>query len=462
MIPQSKDTREVLGPFAGNVSNRSLLFDKLVLPKTWGHEERFHDATRFNVLRACTHGPEFLRMAAAESQQKIQSDKTKDEVKARNRYRKRICDELASIKLDDSSLSKLCVERSLSLLTQIQRSYPNRNRTFVGELGGRLLINMAGGVQENAGIALDRCFGLPLIPGSAVKGVSRHTALWAIRSAESDQEKRRLLRLALLVFGFGEEDLKHHKSKTNWAWAAGSMEILHDVLRQLPPASHFKGLVSFLPASPASENMRIVAEGLTPHTDQKTAEESQKLNPLTFPAVERGSQFAFALVLNRQPENGDEHTIQEVLDQAEAWLKQAVTGTGIGAKTSAGYGWVTLDESADAQWRDAAAQLSQRQKDLEERKKKAAAEAAAEAERLASMSPAERLRDEIASLNDPAFAEKAKQVSQNLATNDEVLAFFEVLKSAPKKDRRKQWKKNKADLWAALQEAAKSVGLSLD
>ena len=37
------------------------------------------------------------------------------------------------------------------------------------QLQARLMVNMAGGVMENAGLCLDR-FGLPYIPGSAVKG----------------------------------------------------------------------------------------------------------------------------------------------------------------------------------------------------------------------------------------------------------------------------------------------------
>ena len=47
-------------------------------------------------------------------------------------------------------------------------------------LQSRLMVNMAGGVMENAGLCLDR-FGLPLIPGSAVKGCARRTALAALR-----------------------------------------------------------------------------------------------------------------------------------------------------------------------------------------------------------------------------------------------------------------------------------------
>jgi CRISPR-associated protein Cmr6 len=464
MIPLAKDTRDVLGSFADKVSNRSLLFEKMALAKTWGHETRFHDATRFNVLRACHDGNVFLRMASAESQLKISSLKTQDLVKAENRYRKKIADELAQVNVDDASLTALRIKSSLSLLVQIQQSYPSRNRTFVGELGGRLLINMAGGVQENAGISLDRCFGLPLIPGSAAKGVSRHTALWEIRSVESITEKKRLLRLALLIFGYGVDDVKPKRDKTNWAWTVeNNQEILGEVLSSLPSATDFKGVVSFLPATPANEkNMRIVAEGLTPHTDQKTGKESDRLNPLTFPAVERGSQFAFALILNRWLEGEGGEAAQEILNQAENWLKDAVTGTGIGAKTSAGYGWFTINEDASAERQKDAAKQAKTDSDAIESRRRAAKEAEIEAARHAAMSDTERFIETIRSLDDSAFAEKAKQVSQNSITGDEAEAFFQVLKSPEKKERRKQWKKNRAELWASLQTVAKGLNLSLD
>src|ERR1017187_3898560 len=60
MIPLAKDTREAIGAFASKVENRSLLFQKMVLSKTWGHEARFNDANRFNVLRACSSGGKLL------------------------------------------------------------------------------------------------------------------------------------------------------------------------------------------------------------------------------------------------------------------------------------------------------------------------------------------------------------------------------------------------------------------
>ncbi len=45
----------------------------------------------------------------------------------------------------------------------------------------RLLLNMAGGVMENAGLCLDRFSCLPFIPGSAIKGCARRAALAALR-----------------------------------------------------------------------------------------------------------------------------------------------------------------------------------------------------------------------------------------------------------------------------------------
>lgn len=44
MIPLARDTREAIGNFASKVENRSLLFQKMVLSKTWGHKVRLNDA----------------------------------------------------------------------------------------------------------------------------------------------------------------------------------------------------------------------------------------------------------------------------------------------------------------------------------------------------------------------------------------------------------------------------------
>jgi CRISPR type III-B/RAMP module RAMP protein Cmr6 len=474
MIAQAADTRRTLGDFASNVENRSLLFEKYVLAKSWGHEAKFNDANRFNVIRATTGGRRLLNEAAQESEGRIRGRNTQAHVREQHEYRKKVALGLAHIGVDDASLVALRVKSSLTFLGLLEKSYPERHRTFVGELGGRLLINLAGGVQENAGISLDRCFGLPLIPGSAVKGVSRHHALWEIRTCEDQSERKNLLRMALLTFGYGSQDLelKKKKAATNWAWAVeDSQELLQEVVQENKLPKEFKGLISFLPATPASEkNLRIVAEGITPHTvqtdnpktNQSAGEESQHLTPLAFPAVERGSQFAFSLILNRELAGVTDPEYQVLLETVLGWLKGAVTGTGIGAKTSAGFGWFSIDEEAAEKRKAEAEALAQEEARKAEALRQEQAAQAAEEERVAQLSPLERHIEQIERLEDQQFAGKAKDVIAGKLPEDEVRAFFKVLQSSSKKDRRKQWKKKKeAEFWTPLKEAAAKFNIEI-
>ncbi|MCZ7641231.1 MAG: RAMP superfamily CRISPR-associated protein [Verrucomicrobia bacterium] len=80
-----------------------------------------------------------------------------------------------------------------------------RGTVFYAQLQSRLLVNMAGGVMENAGLSLDR-FGLPYIPGSAVKGCARRAATDVLAEADSDDGKAELLFNLALVFGWGDTD----------------------------------------------------------------------------------------------------------------------------------------------------------------------------------------------------------------------------------------------------------------
>lgn len=450
MIAQAKDTRDVVGAFASKIENRSLLFEKYVLAKTWGHDEPFQDANRFNVIRAASGGRRLLNEAAQKG------------------YQRKVALELAQIQEDDASLVALRVKSSLTFLGLLEKSYPDRHRTFVGELGGRLLINLAGGVQENAGISLDRCFGMPLIPGSAAKGVSRHHALWQIKTCEDQLQRKDLLRRALLIFGFVGQDLKPGRNSTNWAWAVDDApQILKDILRELhlqKDSTDFKGLISFLPASPASEkDLKIVAEGITPHTDQRTGGEATNPNPLAFPAVERGSQFAFCLILNRQINGLAKNDPNDLLNQAESWLKSAVTGTGIGAKTAAGYGWFTVDEEAAEKRRAEAEALMAAEKAkaeairLKEEQKQADEQ---EEQRLAGLeTKIQEVAEQYAKLDNKAFSDLSKNVGSDALTEVELRAFFRELNSKARKDRRARWKKD--GRWPSLVTVADQLNIEL-
>src|ERR1035437_2733694 len=58
---------------------------------------------------------------------------------------------------------------------------------LLAELQSRLMINMAGGVMENAGLCMDR-FGVPYIPGSAVKGCARRMAIQSLLESREASE----------------------------------------------------------------------------------------------------------------------------------------------------------------------------------------------------------------------------------------------------------------------------------
>ena len=47
---------------------------------------------------------------------------------------------------------------------------------FTLRLGGRMMVDQAGGVLENANLCLHRNLGFPMIPGSALKGIALHAA----------------------------------------------------------------------------------------------------------------------------------------------------------------------------------------------------------------------------------------------------------------------------------------------
>jgi len=357
------------------------------------------------------------------------------------------------------NLSQTRARHSNQLLTLLEQSYAGRVKTFVGTLKSRLLINMAGGVMENAGLALDRCFGLPYIPGSSIKGVARNVALWEIKQTEDPAQKQKLLRTALLAFGFIGKDLG---SRGDFSWAAGNESVIK-VKATLPKADEFKGLCSFLPAYPSSaDNLSIVADCMTPHPSaQDSAQGRGNPRPLFYPAVEVGSSFAFAVlgqrILPKEILDKVEHT--EVLEQAEKWVIQAIEESGLGAKTGAGYGWFGIDLDAEKKRRHEAEQLQKDEADRLAKQKEDAAKKAAEKARLASMSPLDLEIEKINKLDQQRFALFAKELESK--SSEEKEAFLMVLLSSAKKNDRKRWKKNKPDMWNPITKAASELNIQL-
>lgn len=341
MIPLTKDVAMLIGPWAEGVENRSLLHEKFAVPKVWGagENEKLDNAGRWSVLRIVNRGSDLLKKDASNANDQALRLQDRNPQKAARLERDAlVAGKMANTARVDTALAKVANDNARRFLADLDKSFQGSVVAFEATLGARMMINLAGGVVENAGIALDRCFGLPMIPGSAVKGITRVQALWEIREAKGD-DKRRLLRLALLLFGYGAHDLRG-----DFGWAGGAREA--QAVAEEIGAQDFKGCASFLPAYPTTAPT-LVVDMVNPHYPKYysgkpgPATDDESPVPNYFPAVEANSAFGFSALLNRVPLVPN-LTAAGLLAQLKQWIERAVTRKGVGAKTAAGYGWFEL------------------------------------------------------------------------------------------------------------------------
>jgi len=335
----------------------------------------------------------------------------------------------------------------------------------------RMMVNMSGGVMENAGLCLDR-FGIPYIPGSAVKGCARRMAIQdlyesRISGNKTDEELAEMLLKIATIFGWGEQDWNGGKKNgvfiSDFAYAIGEERwsdvvsiaaknlVLLDIFEKEP--KNFKefgayaGTVSFLPAYPLhfdslefkslsiSANLSKVGEieldvVTCHHTkyyngEKPIATDDEEPNPVKFPTVAAGNLFVFPIFPLK-------NCSKEAVQIAKKWLSDGLKNFGIGAKTAAGYGWfedVTEHFDKKVSW-VFQAQLSEYKKKI------------VEIENAKNLKPEDKLKIEYLKLNDEQFAAKAKEYSK--MNDEEKEAFLSALKE--KKETVKRWKKKKPEL----------------
>lgn len=226
-------------------------------------------------------------------------------------------------------------------------------------LQSRLLVNMAGGVMENAGLCIDR-FGVPYIPGSAVKGCARKYAIHALlqlsSSGASDSEVGGFLADVARVFGCSKDDWDKSNESSDFVGAVGAgrwPEVARHSASVMLGVAEYAGAVSFLAAYPVSLPQRdLELDILTCHHPDyytgktKVALDDEDPNPVVFPAVAAGITFSFLVIEHRhglRPLPSGGKTLHKL---ASEWLRSGLASFGIGAKTAAGYGWMVSSESS--------------------------------------------------------------------------------------------------------------------
>lgn len=181
---------------------------------------------------------------------------------------------------------------------------------FEAEIDWRMVVGLGGNSVLETNLTLHRNYSLPIIPGSALKGLTRSYATqedWEVTiSDEQGQPRQRKKAEADLNRLFGTLD------------QAGS--------------------VIFFDAIPLKGQAKLELDVMTPHypdyyQKNRPPSNDQSPVPITFLTVAK-TTFAFAIA-PRTPTPGDR--ADTVL--ALALLKQALADYGVGGKTSAGYGY---------------------------------------------------------------------------------------------------------------------------
>ncbi len=198
---------------------------------------------------------------------------------------------------------------------QALESWPAPVLTALGETQSRLVVGLGSSAVLENSITLHRTYGVPYIPGSALKGLASSYAAeyladerWQ-RSFKDGETSRGLLQK--LIFGDTRES----------------------------------GLVIFFDALPLPNEWELNRDITTVHHPGYYRGEGQPPadwdSPTPIPYLTAKGTFHFALGISPVAEESQENA-QALIEIAAELLRRALQNAGVGAKTSVGYGRVSL------------------------------------------------------------------------------------------------------------------------
>lgn len=260
----------------------------------------------------------------------------------------------------------------------------------------RLVIGLGGNPAFETGLQLHHLHGFPYLPGSAVRGLVRHVAeqelmdaeercQWLERTPEAGEEAAvaRFLDDAAQVWALlGSLSVAQHRVEgEDLGWPTprallkrwtGESQGLPEELKNLRTKAlrlqgdHTGGMITFYDAVPGPGQEGLLQLDLVnPHYPDyyrnpatTPPSDDQDPIPVTFLAVKPGAVFDFAFSVapmpRGKPRDDEERERSEALGKldsdairkkVEGWLKKGLETWGIGGKTAAGYGYMTLQGS---------------------------------------------------------------------------------------------------------------------
>lgn len=187
----------------------------------------------------------------------------------------------------------------------------------------RMVVGLGGKTILEIDLTLHHLYGIPIIPASALKGLTRAYA--------TTEEKA--------YFVPANKPEAERKPSTE-------EKTDHPDIQRIFGTQKDAGSVIFFDAMPVDGNVEIDLDIMNAHYPKYYSEKllptnNQDPNPVTFLTV-KNTTFTFALAPRRSQDTDD-------VKLAGEWLQKALQEYGVGGKTSAGYGYFTLLQQAQAQ-----------------------------------------------------------------------------------------------------------------
>lgn len=218
----------------------------------------------------------------------------------------------------------------------------------------RMVIGLGASHPQETSMTLHHIYGIPYIPGSAIKGVTRH---WVILK-EFDKLNLPIKQINCFVkilesADIGDKDKSKRECEEKFKTKSKDETIIPDeklynflknnwkeieLFQNIFGTQQQQGKVIFFDAYPV-DKIELKMDVMTPHYGPYYSDTSGKTppadyhnpNPIKFLTVEK-TMFQFYLASKSS----------DLLQIAEEWLKDALQNFGIGAKTSMGYGYFEL------------------------------------------------------------------------------------------------------------------------
>ncbi|MGB9794706.1 type III-B CRISPR module RAMP protein Cmr6 [Caldisericum exile] len=196
-------------------------------------------------------------------------------------------------------------------------------QNFSYALSWRLVIGLGASHPQETSMTLHHIYGIPYIPGSAIKGVTRH---WAVLRFAEELAKKNNLGIEKAI-----EEVSKKLENGDESLSLFLDTISFQDLIKIFGTQKEEGKVIFFDAYP-DENIELKIDIMNPHYPDyyggdKTPTDWQNPVPIKFLTIEK-TKFQFYLASRDK----------DLLTKAENLLKDALKNYGIGAKTSLGYG----------------------------------------------------------------------------------------------------------------------------